>query len=212
MAYNENVYNSLAGTASSELVAFCASCAERGSAIYAVLGQDDEVQHLNELLHLGWSVSTGGHPDTDLAGIVEEFEESLDDDEADEESETTFHVTQSAFLLVNTLAVHLNPDPTRAAMSGRTLESLLAGFDFAVSGDKSRTVRPGEDSPTGPLQQLEQQEQASFMSEFTDGTGARITPERVAELRSSCLSARNRYEEAVRQVFGRPSEDEDPGR
>ncbi|TVL89135.1 hypothetical protein CD790_28515 [Streptomyces sp. SAJ15] len=181
-------------------MAFCATCAERGSAIYSTLARDDEVQHLNEMLDLVWRAVVESSLDADASSVVEEFEEATEDDTEDEADSPGFYVTQSALLIVNALAVYLNPDPARAAMSGRTLETILSSFDFTLSGEQARLIPAGQESPTGPLQQLEQQEQVAYMSAFADGTGVRITPERMNELRRSCLLARNQYEDAVRQV------------
>ncbi|WP_031507941.1 hypothetical protein [Streptomyces megasporus] len=202
MARNSELYRTLQTAAHPELVAFCAACAERGSGIHKLLGASEGAALFEEALSLGWDAAHGAVDDEAVIGLLEEAEDLLaqNSDEEDDTESQEFHATQSLLLAVNTLSVYANPSPGRAEMSGQTMETFLAGFDFKLGGERAVIIRAGEPSPVGNLQRLEQEAQTRFLASYVNGTGDLLRNATIEEMRDSCLDVRERITHAAKEV------------
>lgn len=121
------------------------------------------------MLEVAWQAPLGNVSEDTLIDILDQFEmksESLNTEDPDSKG---FFIDQCAMLIVNAIAVHLNPSAARAEMSGQTLETILGTFDFMLSRVQSVIVRPGlQESPVGRLQRLEQEAQNSIVDSLKE--------------------------------------------
>lgn len=201
MARNEIVYNALRAASPEELVAFCASCADRASGIFELIHDRSEQERFDEALSLGWRAVAGEDVEDAATEVVDVMVAELDEDEEDDPHNQGFYSSQVAMLAVNTLSVYLNPAPQQAEMSGQTLETLLSDFDLTLNGGGSVVTRYGDTPrPAGELQRLEQEAQTSFTDALINGTGDRLTPTAIEELRASCFRFRAGIADRLRAV------------
>ncbi|WP_371792005.1 hypothetical protein OG285_22375 [Streptomyces sp. NBC_01471] len=151
------------------LAVFCLACAERGSGVLARLADPEDAEWFAEMLEVAWQAPLGNVSEDTLIDILDQFEmksESLNTEDPDSKG---FFIDQCAMLIVNAIAVHLNPSAARAEMSGQTLETILGTFDFMLSRVQSVIVRPGlQESPVGRLQRLEQEAQNSIVDSLKE--------------------------------------------
>lgn len=201
MARNDDVYTALRSASPTELVAFCAGCAERASGVYQLLNGEAEGDWFRSALDLGWQAASGSPVDEEAAEAVEQAMADMDEDQEDDPHSQEFYSSQAAMLAVNTLSVYLNPVAQQAEMSGQTVETLFSDFDLTLSGDQAVVTRYGQPpAPPGELQRLEQEAQSEFVRAFVDGTGVAVTPQSVQDLRQTSTALRDQILERLRVV------------
>ncbi|MFI1678089.1 hypothetical protein [Streptomyces sp. NPDC020607] len=197
-------YSALHNIPSIFLAGFCLSCAERGSGVFSTLADESDVEWLSYVLDSAWKAPLGEVEEDELLEILEEFEARSESFEADDPGTKGFSVLQSAMLAVNAIAVFMNPIPSRAEMSGQTLETILGSFDFKLSGSRISMIEAGEEEEVGRLQQLEQDAQKAFVASVrslnSDQREAGLTRAFLADLRVSCAPVRDEIKMATASV------------
>ncbi|QIK08342.1 hypothetical protein G7Z12_22255 [Streptomyces sp. ID38640] len=203
MTRNLKVYATLRSASDAELVAFCAGCAERGWGIIRQISAPEDAERYQEMLELCWNAASGEISEAAASEIVEQAEADLGSEEVDPMSQD-FYGLQCTMLVVNTLAVYLNPSPERAELSGQTLETILSDFDFTLSGEVSRIVKYGDPQPPADrLQRVEQGAQRWFIENGVDGEGGQLTREFLDRFRAYCGDKANELSSAFPDVADR---------
>ncbi|MER5971132.1 hypothetical protein ABT112_15580 [Streptomyces sp. NPDC002055] len=186
------------------LAGFCLSCAERGSGVFSALSDETDAEWFSYALESAWKAPLGEVEEGELLGILEELEEREESFDADDPGTKGFSIVQSAMLAANAIAVFMNPIPSRAEMSGQTLETILGSFDFKLGGSEISMIEAGEEEEVGRLQQLEQDAQKSFMSSVrslsSDQMEAGLTRTFLEDLRDSCAPVRDEIKMATASV------------
>ncbi|MFH8559474.1 hypothetical protein [Streptomyces sp. NPDC017988] len=186
------------------LAGFCLSCAERGSGVFSTLAGESDAEWFSYVLDSAWKAPLGEVEEDELLDILEEFEARGESFAADDPGTKGFSILQSAMLAANAIAVFMNPIPSRAEMSGQTLETILGSFDFKLGGSRIAMIEAGEEEEVGRLQQLEQDAQKSFVASVRrlngDQMEAGLTREFLADLRGSCAPIRDEIEMATASV------------
>ncbi|TPQ16933.1 hypothetical protein [Streptomyces sporangiiformans] len=204
MTRNVETYSALREIPTDFLTGFCLACAERGSGVFAALATPTEAERFFHILDTAWKAPLGEVDEDELVDILEDFEARTGSVDFGDPGSRTFSVVQSAMLAVNAIAVCMHPNPTRAEMSGQTLETILGSFDFEIGGRKARVVRPGEETATGRLQRLEQNAQASFVESVRsltrDQDVSRLDRSFLEALRDSCAPVRDEIKNAAASV------------
>ncbi|MEU7583919.1 hypothetical protein AB0B50_40795 [Streptomyces sp. NPDC041068] len=186
------------------LVGFCLSCAERGSGVFSALADESDAEWFSYILDSAWKAPLGEVEEEELLEILEEFEVRAESFEADDPGTKGFSILQSAMLAANAIAVFMNPAPSRAEMSGQTLETILGSFDFKLSGSRIAMVGAGEEEAVGRLQQLEQDAQNAFVASIrslnSDQVEAGLTRAFLEDLRVSCIQVHDEFKLATASV------------
>ncbi|MGW0538617.1 hypothetical protein [Streptomyces sp. NPDC003032] len=186
------------------LAGFCLSCAERGSGVFSTLADESDAEWFSYVLESAWKAPLGEVEEDELLEILEEFEARGESFEADDPGTKEFSILQSAMLAANAIAVFMNPTPSRAEMSGQTLETILGSFDFKLGGSRIAMIEAGEEEGVGRLQQLERDAQKSFVASVRSLNGdqveAGLTRAFLDDLRGSCGPVRNEIKMATVSV------------
>jgi len=195
------------------LAAFCLGCAERGSGVFATLADPADADWFSYVLDTAWRAPLGEVDEGELIEILEDFEARTASIDADDPGSKGFSIVQSAMLAVNAIAVHMHPNPSRAEMSGQTLETILGSFDFKLGGSEVKIIGAGEEEEAGRLQQVEQDAQNSFLASvrplIRDQQVNRLDRDFLESLRGSCVPIREEIEEATASVAELAGWDED---
>ncbi|MFD6285102.1 hypothetical protein [Streptomyces sp. NPDC060205] len=205
MVRNGETYSALRDIPGQFLVGFCLGCAERASGVFVTLADQEDAAWFSHSLEIAWRAPLGEADEDELIEILGEFEGRTEAIDADDPGSRGFSVVQSAMLAVNAIAVHLNPNPVRAEMSGQVLETILGSFDFKLGGSEAVVTRAGEDEKTGRLQRLEQAAQDAFVASVRDLRGGdRADPHFdrafLGSLRASCAPVRDEFRGATVSV------------
>ncbi|MFD4628939.1 hypothetical protein ACFVYR_03410 [Streptomyces sp. NPDC058284] len=197
-------YSALHEIPSIFLAGFCLSCAERGSGVFSALADEPDVEWFSYILDSAWKAPLGEVEEDELMEILEEFEARGESFDADDPGTKGFSILQSAMLAANAIAVFLNPTPSRAEMSGQTLETILGSFDFKLGGSRIAMIEAGEEEEVGRLQQLEQDAQKAFVASVrnlnSDQVEAGLTGAFLEDLRGSCAPVRDEIKMATASV------------
>ncbi|MFE7069865.1 hypothetical protein ACFU96_07235 [Streptomyces sp. NPDC057620] len=205
MVRNGETYSELRDLPGQFLVGFCLGCAERASGVLVTLADQEDAAWFSHALEVAWRAPLGEADEDELIEILEEFEGRTESIDADDPGSRGFSLVQSAMLTVNAIAVHLNPHPGRAEMSGQVLETILGSFDFKLGDGVAVVTRAGEDEETGRLQRLEQAAQDAFVASVRGPRGGgrgepRPDREFLRRLRASCVPARDEFRGATVSV------------
>ncbi|MEU9956787.1 hypothetical protein [Streptomyces sp. NPDC050982] len=123
--------------------------------MFAVLADPKGAEWFAHVLEVAWKAPLGEVGEDELIGIIEDFESRTEAADANDPGTKEFSVVQSAMPAANAIAVHQHPNPARAEMSGRTLETVLGSFDFKHGGSEVTFTRAGEDEEVGRLRMAE---------------------------------------------------------
>ncbi|MCZ4512347.1 hypothetical protein O3Q52_30115 [Streptomyces sp. ActVer] len=204
MARNVEAYSALRDLPAHFLAGFCLGCAERGSGIFVTLADPEDAEWFSQVLEVAWKAPLGEVDEDELIEILEDFETRTESMDVDDPGSRGFSVVQSAMLAVNAIAVHLNPSPARAEMSGQTLETVMGSFDFKLGGSEVVITRAGEDEGLGRLQRMEQDAQNAFVESVRALTGDQAEPrlgrDFLESLRQSCAPVRDEFKAATSSV------------
>lgn len=204
LSRNVEAYSALRDLPDEFLVGFCLACAERGNGVLAPLGAPEELEWSSRVLDLAWKAPLGEVEEDELAEILEEFELRSESIDMGDPGSKGFTVLQSMMLVVNAIAVYMNPSPARAEMSGNTLETILGSFDFKLGGSQIVIIEAGSQEEVGRLQRLEQEAQNAYIESVvpsTDGQAAtRLDRIFLDSLRASCAPIRDEIAVATESV------------
>ncbi|MFF3576676.1 hypothetical protein [Streptomyces mirabilis] len=191
------------------LTAFCAAVAERMLDVYAGMVDEGELGWAEDSLERVWKV-VAAESDSDACAVALEIIEAETSSEENCDSGSSFYAARILDLLGLALESALRPDFGKAEFVANTAETLLSSLDFALSGERTVTYRPGEQlPPPGPLVSRDVAADAEFFEVLRRAglsVGAPVVPAAVvSEIRRVSRDVGDEYCRAVMDVISMDS-------